>query len=119
MRRQPPSNSFWLRLSRWLNGFTREAWPDGQPVMIGGLRVGTRFDNGSVRFAPGYSATPTLCSGCQKAIQPEEKQRPAADAERHTEEAGAPLVAGHFESGTEPHAHRVIDPLANTEKQQT
>lgn len=45
-------------VSSWWRRVFREQWPDGRPVEIGGMRVGTRFDDGSIRFGDGIRATP-------------------------------------------------------------
>lgn len=71
-----------------LIGFGPRPWPEGEPVVAGGERVGTVLPGGSVSFAPGLRVTPLpLCSRCQQAVEAEGHQQPAGNVERHAQRA--------------------------------
>jgi hypothetical protein len=61
-------------------------WPEGTPLMSGGVRWGTRLDDGTIEGAPGVRFTPLVCSRCQQAIDAEAEQNAAGKAGHHTED---------------------------------
>lgn len=73
------SGQFWGRFKSWI-GLQPHQWPEGEPLMSGDVRWGTRLKDGTIIGAPGVSFTP-VCSRCQQAIEAETEQTDAAQAE--------------------------------------
>lgn len=67
------AGSFWQRLKSWI-GLRPYRWPEGEPLMSGDFRWGTRLKDGTIVGAPGVIFTPLpICSRCQQAIEAEQK----------------------------------------------
>jgi hypothetical protein len=57
------TGSFWQRLKSWVG----QRWPEGTPLISGGVRWGTRLEDGKIVGAPGTHFTPLpICSRCQQ-----------------------------------------------------
>lgn len=74
--------SFLREIARVLRLRPRQ-WPEGEPLMIGGDRVGTRLADGTIVGAPGVAFDPLpICSRCQEAIEAEAHERDADRVEQ-------------------------------------
>ena len=67
-----------------LPGLRNNRWPEGEALISGGFRWGTRLPDGRIVGAPGVRFTPLpICSECQQAIEADGEERAAAETERH------------------------------------
>ena len=93
-------------------------WPEGAPLMSGGVRWGTRLEDGTIVCAPGIDFTPLpICSRCQQAIDAEAEKNDAAKTERHAEDARAPRISRGFEAVSDAAQQRMVNPLAHAKQQ--
>lgn len=80
------------KVGRMLSGLLKLAkllrlcWPDGEPLIVGGVRVGTILPDGTLRLTADVTYKPfPRCSVCQQLIEPISDQQQPGGIEHQPE----------------------------------
>lgn len=100
--------------------FSDPPWPEGEPYIVDGRRVGTIIDDGVIVFRPGLRVTfvpAGICSRCQQPIDAVAEQTHGDQRKPAAKSARSPRIAGDDVGAAQSGLDRMIDPLARSEQQ--